>query len=174
MRKFLLAAICATVASMALAADHHEMSIDQVGAFFQKGIVPKKAKVVAKATGKPPKHNQVYSVEELTAQFGKPEARQAEKTRHGIHECWTYNCKDGVIGINFAEKAGGSEAGAEKTQRLEILGYDKKRGMIAVEDGRYVPSGSGIRFQLSEAGKERIKQAKKQERQEAKAATKGE
>ena len=46
--------------------------------------------------------------------------------------------------------------------------------MIAAEDGRYVPSGLGIRFQLSEAGKERIKQAKKQERQEAKAAAKGE
>jgi hypothetical protein len=162
----LQALLLATIAapSVAGAAERQRPTVDQVSAFFQKGIVPKHAtSAKSKAKTARPRHNRVYTVAEIEAKFGKPRARQNFKTLGslgsapgsdgGICEAWLYRCSDGLVAVRFREVGNVADGGA-KSLRLEILGFESKRGAPP----------AGMKFEIGADGRIRARRAPKSER----------
>jgi hypothetical protein len=101
-------------------------SVDDVKAFFMRGI-PKRSRANKgashKSTTELPKHNRIYTVKELVAQFGDPEDRHRRRGTGETGEARTYRCKDGACLVQFSTRgyAGSTDQAAENLG-LEIDG----------------------------------------------------
>ena len=153
----------------ALAGDHAALGVDSVCAFFQKGIAPKPAPKTSKGTKAKPKRSRVYTVAELNAKFGEPDNRGNVSVGEGIHECWTYRCRDGVVGVNFLE-VGVSENGGKNSLRLEIVNFNSVRGKIASKYGFFLLYGGTPKLAFTPEGKRKLREPAKRDRESAKAA----
>ena len=103
--------------------DSSVRTMDEVKAFFQRGIVTGSGKGHRSGSSKP-KQNRIYTVAELITKFGKPD----ERKRFASSERWIYVCSDGSVSVTFENKGygGGSGADAESKLRLQISWIDVK------------------------------------------------
>ncbi len=126
-------------------------SVDDLKAFFLKGIVPGQYPYGGKtgntlgrtgpglgtavgsgqASGSGAgsgrvKHNRIYVAEELIRKLGEPATRVSKD----MTETWTFKCRDGVVRVRFTQIFNVAGASASKL-RLEITSVDSDSGLGA-------------------------------------------
>ena len=101
-------------------------TVDDVRAYFDRGIVKHNPPRAAQATikspsktdAKPIKPNRLYISKDIVAKFGEPIKRQTTGTDR---EEWDFECSDGTCKVFFTPRGyNGGAAPAADRQRLEI------------------------------------------------------
>jgi hypothetical protein len=129
-------------------------TVDDLKAFFLKGIAPSQFSQGAKTANTPGrmgtaagiatgpgsavgsktgsgsgkvKHNHIYTADDLLHRFGEPASRTTNKD---LTETWTFKCKDGTVHVRFnvAGYAGGASESGSKKLRLEVTSVDAQSG----------------------------------------------